>query len=65
MMNAISSRMIAERPPDVLIRPEVHQYLALDLFKASRIFAAGDACRDTLRQGLAQAALRLEAHRRA
>ncbi|HEY8126329.1 MAG TPA: patatin-like phospholipase family protein [Methylocystis sp.] len=64
MMNAISSRMIAERPPDVLIRPEVHQYLALDLFKASRIFAAGDACRDTLRQGLAQAELRLEARSR-
>jgi len=65
MMNAISSRMIAERPPDVLIRPEVHQYLALDLFKAARIFAAGDACREALRNGLAQAALRLDAHRRA
>lgn len=55
MMNAISSRMIAERPPDVLIRPEVHQYLALDLFKASRIFAAGDGCRDQLHSGLARA----------
>jgi NTE family protein len=65
MMNAISSRMIAERPPDVLIRPEVHQYLALDLFKASRIFAAGDACRQTLRDGLARAAARLETQRRA
>ena len=60
MMNAISSRMIAERPPDVLIRPEVHQYLALDLFKASHIFAAGDACRGQLRDGLARAAARLE-----
>ena len=65
MMNAISSRMIVERPPDVLIRPEVHQYLALDLSKASRIFAAGDACRDQLRDGLARATARLETQRRA
>lgn len=63
MMNAISSRMIRERPPDVLIRPEVHQYLALDLFKASRIFAAGDACRGSLKEGLARAAARLDAQR--
>lgn len=61
MMSAISSRMIAENPPDVLISPAVHQYLALDLFKAARIFDAGDACRAELREGLARAVARLEA----
>jgi NTE family protein len=64
MMNAISARMIEERPPDVLVAPAVHQYLALDLFKASRIFAAGDACRQSLREGLLKAAERLENQRR-
>jgi NTE family protein len=64
MMNAISARKIEESPPDVLLAPAVHQYLALDLFKASRIFAAGDACRDALRDGLLGAATRLDDQRR-
>lgn len=63
LMNSISARMIADSPPDVLIAPAVHQYLALDLFKTSRIFAAGDACRDELRDGLLRAAERLENQR--
>jgi NTE family protein len=63
LMNSISSRMIEENPPDVLIAPAVHQYLALDLFKTSRIFEAGDACRDALREQLLQAAERLENQR--
>lgn len=61
MMSAITARMIADDPPEVLIRPKVHQYLALDLFKAERIFAAGDACKAELREGLKKAAARLEA----
>lgn len=61
LMSAITARMIADDPPEVLIRPKVHQYLALDLFKAERIFAAGDACRGELREGLKKAAARLEA----
>lgn len=65
MMNAISSRMIAQNPPDVLVSPAVHQFLALDLSKTSRIFAAGDACRDALLDGLARAAARLDGQRRA
>lgn len=64
LMNSISSRMIEENPPDVLLAPGVHQYLALDLFKASRIFTAGDACGDKLREGLLKAAERLEPQRR-
>jgi NTE family protein len=64
LMSAISSRMVEDHPPDVLIAPGVHQYLALDLFKAERIFAAGDACRDELRDGLLRAAERLETQRR-
>jgi NTE family protein len=63
MMNAISARMIEENPPDVLVAPAVHQYLALDLFKTERIFAAGDACRDRLRADLSKAAERLENQR--
>ncbi len=61
LTNSVSARMIEQNPPDVLIAPAVHQYLALDLFKAERIFSAGDACRDTLREGLARAAARLGA----
>jgi NTE family protein len=64
MMNAISARMIEESPPDVLVAPAVHQYLALDLFKTARIFEAGDACRQSLRDGLLRAAERLENQRR-
>jgi NTE family protein len=64
LMSAISARMVEDNPPDVLIAPGVHQYLALDLFKAERIFAAGDACRDDLREGLLRAAARLETQRR-
>jgi NTE family protein len=60
MMNAITARMIEERPPDVLVSPAVNKYLALDLFKAPRIFAAGDACRAELIAGLDRAAARLE-----
>ena len=65
MMNAISARMLAEQPPDVLISPAVTQYLALDLFKAKHIFAAGDACREQVAEGLQQAAARLALQRRA
>ncbi|PWB79814.1 MAG: patatin [Methylocystaceae bacterium] len=65
MMNAISERMLEERPPDVLVSPAVNQYLALDLFKAKHIFAAGDACRDQVIDGLRTAAARLELQRRA
>ena len=65
MMNAISERMIEENPPDVLISPAVNQYLALDLFKAKRIFEAADACRARVFEGLQTAAARLELQRRA
>ncbi|MBU3890505.1 patatin-like phospholipase family protein [Methylosinus sporium] len=65
MMNAISERMIEESPPDVLISPAVNQYLALDLFKAKRIFEAGDACRAQVIEGLQSAAARLSLQRRA
>ena len=64
LMSAISARMIEDNPPDVLIAPGVHQYLALDLSKAGRIFAAGDACGELLREGLLRAAERLETQRR-
>jgi NTE family protein len=63
MMNAISARMLAEQPPDVLISPAVRQYLALDLFKAKHIFAAGDACREEVALGLRRAATRLQLQR--
>ncbi len=65
MMNAITARMIEEQPPDVLVSPAVNKYLALDLLKASRIFAAGDACRADLIAGLERAAARLDNQRRA
>jgi NTE family protein len=63
LMSSLSARMLEENPPDVLIAPAVHQYLALDVFKASRIFEAGDTCRELLREGLLRAAGRLEAQR--
>jgi NTE family protein len=63
MMNAISARMLAEQPPDVLVSPAVRQYLALDLFKAKHIFAAGDACREEVALGLRRAAARLQLQR--
>lgn len=65
MMNAVTARMIADQAPDVLVSPAVNQYLALDVFKARHIFAAGDACRDQVVLGLQQAAARLELQRRA
>ncbi|MGJ0508069.1 MAG: patatin-like phospholipase family protein [Methylocystis sp.] len=63
LMNSLSARMLEDDPPDVLVVPAVHQYLALDVFKASRIFDAGDSCRDLLREGLLRAAARRETQR--
>lgn len=60
MMSAMSARAIADNPPDVLISPAVNQFMALDLFKAERIFAAGDACREELIAGLDRAVARLD-----
>jgi hypothetical protein len=64
-MSAISLRMIAEKQHDVLVAPDVPHYLALDLFKAGRIFEDGDACRAGLIAGLEQSATRLEARAQA
>lgn len=65
MTNNVTARMLKDAPPDVLISPAVQHFLAIDLFKSSRIFSAGDACREQLIVRLDQAAARILDQRRA
>jgi NTE family protein len=65
MVNALTARMLKERAPEVLVTPPVKQFLASDIFRSSRIFAAGDACRDELIARLDMAAARILNQRRA
>jgi NTE family protein len=46
MVNGVTARMLRDHPPDVHIAPAVNHFMATDIFKYSRILAAGDACRD-------------------
>lgn len=63
MMSAIGERMLRERPPNILIQPPVGRFRVLDAFKAKRIFAAGDSCREQVIESL-EAAARVFAQRR-
>ena len=57
MMATITSLMVQERAPDILVRPPVDQFRALDFFRAAQILAAAEGAKDDIKRGLA---LRLE-----
>jgi NTE family protein len=53
MQSAIVGAKTAAHPPDLLLRPEVQSFGALDFFKASRIFEAAAPAKARLKKELA------------
>ena len=52
MMGAITSQMLRASAPDMLIRPPVDAFRALDFFKARAIFEAAEGVKDEVKRGL-------------
>lgn len=52
MQGAIVSLKLATRMPDILVRPPVERFRALDFFKARAILLAAEPAKDELRRGL-------------
>ncbi len=52
MMQAIVKAKMAQRPPDILIRPEIAPFRVLDFLKAKEILEATEATKDTLKRKL-------------
>jgi NTE family protein len=52
MQGAIVAEKLRARRPDLLIRPEVDAFRALDFFKAKTILAAAEPVRDEVKRGL-------------
>ncbi|MCZ8101227.1 MAG: patatin-like phospholipase family protein [Alsobacter sp.] len=55
MQGAIVAQKLKSRAPDVLVRPAVGGHHVLDFFHAKEIFAAAEACRDTMKRDIAAA----------
>jgi NTE family protein len=53
MMATITNLMLKERPPDILVRPPVDHFRALDFFRAAQILAAAEGAKDEIKRGLA------------
>lgn len=52
MQNAITAKMLRTRPPDVLIRPPVDRFRALDFFAFAQILGAAEAAKDDIKRDL-------------
>ncbi len=52
MQGAIIARMLRARPPDVLVRPPVDGFKALDFFAAAHILRAAEAAKDGIKRDL-------------
>ena len=52
MQNAIVNAKLRTHPPDLLVRPDVNDFGALDFFKAQRIFDAAAAAKAKLKEEL-------------
>lgn len=53
MMATITSLMVQARAPDILVRPPVDRFRALDFFRAGQILAAAEGAREEIKRGLA------------
>ena len=52
MMIALTREMLAAHPPDILIRPPVETFRALDFFKAADILKAASPVKDAVKRAL-------------
>lgn len=52
MMARITALMVQARAPDILVRPSVDRFRALDFFRAAQILAAAEGARDEIKRGL-------------
>ena len=52
MMATITSLMVQTRAPDILVRPPVDRFRALDFFRAAQILAAAEGAKDEIKRGL-------------
>ena len=52
MQATLTARMLAERAPDLLVRPAVERFPLLDFFHAARILEAAEPVRDEVKRGL-------------
>ncbi len=52
MQAAIAAKMLKARPPDVLIRPPIDQFRALDFFRFSQILRAAETVKDEIKREL-------------
>jgi len=53
MMATITALMVQARAPDILVRPPVDQFRALDFFRAAQILAAAEGAKEEIKRGLA------------
>lgn len=52
MMGAITSQMLRVNAPDILVRPPIDNFMALDFFKAKAIFETAESAKDDIKRGL-------------
>jgi NTE family protein len=52
MMATITALMVQAKAPDILVRPPVDQFRALDFFRAAQILAAAEGAKDEIKRGL-------------
>lgn len=61
MQGAIVAEKLKARRPDILVRPAVGPFRALDFFRSRQILTAAEGCRDSLRRDIADALARVSA----
>ena len=54
MQGAVTAEMLRRAAPDILVRPAVQGFRALDFFHATRILAAAESTREEIKRGLAK-----------
>jgi NTE family protein len=52
LMQAVVKEKLIQRPPDLLVRPEVHGFAVLDFLRAKEILAATGPIKDTVKRRL-------------
>jgi NTE family protein len=61
MQGAITAQKLKARSPDVLIRPAVHGYRAMDFFKHKAILAAAESIKEDIKRDVEAAIVRADA----
>ena len=54
LQGAVTAEMLQRDAPDILVRPAVEGFRALDFFQATKILAAAEGTREAIKRGLAK-----------